>query len=342
MNFVIGLFFSLAAADLGCPAYHCGDSTAECAIGDVNSTSYTVSPCSNFTEDCPVPKPYESSACVPISAEVPCSMCKFPNESCKSDSECYTGQCTDSVCQGKSLGDECVTSGDCNPGLSCFNYACGPVIEVNQTGCSQEFDCVNSATCDLRSRTCVPYYSAPPRKFVGDCDCDSNISKTCASSFCVCLQGPNISSGVCLTSPVSPQLPRACSVNSDCGGVASDGRIYNSDCTCGFNGQGQRYCELFPADKPFLSYLDLLREFYASPMLNSTCNVNARLSQDCLEKVKGADWVNQFNRANLLVKQYPLIQSNPDCIKQTFTSEFWGTHNQTSLYTSNVERLMTH
>jgi hypothetical protein len=66
-----------------------------------------------------------------------------------------------------------------------------------------------------------------------------------------------------------------------------------------------------------------MKEFYASPLLSSTCNVNARLSHECLLSVMGEAWFKTYLKASLLVKQYPLLQSNPECVKETFTSDYW-------------------
>jgi len=332
MKLVTSLFLALLGAGFACPRYQCGANTDVCAAGDSNSSSYTISPCEDSSQICPVPSPYANSTC--SDTTTPSNGSKYPSESCSSHSECYTGNCTNSVCLGADSGEECIDGGDCNPGLSCFNYTCAPALQVNQTGCTQETDCVNSATCDLLAKTCIPYFSAPARKFIGDCDCDSNISRTCASNFCVCLQGPNVSKGVCAGSPVSPLLPRPCSSSNDCGAIASDGRTYKSHCTCGYTTYGNSYCSLFPADTPYIQYLSLLQEFIASPKLDTSCNVKGRFSPDCIKKVKGNAWYTQYRRAELLVNLYPQLQDNQSCIRQTFTREYWQSYNQSQFFST--------
>lgn len=77
-------------------------------------------------------------------------LCKFatqglslPNDGCSSDLDCKKGYCNGEVCVGKTAGDSCNTTEDCDP-----QYGCSP---VNQTCVARVPDGVplpNAVTCN--------------------------------------------------------------------------------------------------------------------------------------------------------------------------------------------------
>jgi hypothetical protein len=59
-------------------------------------------------------------------------------------------------CKGLQLNDECNKSEQCDPGLRCAGKVCVKLLAVGASGCSEDFDCLDSACVN---GACVAYFS---------------------------------------------------------------------------------------------------------------------------------------------------------------------------------------
>lgn len=80
-------------------------------------------------------------------------------ETCDDDTNCWTGlKCTDKKCVGNAADVDCKVAQDCKVGMSCQASKCKAQITDDKTACTDDWDCVNTMTCNS-DKKCVAYYS---------------------------------------------------------------------------------------------------------------------------------------------------------------------------------------
>eukprot|EP00361_Fabrea_salina_P001189 CAMPEP_0202428950 /NCGR_PEP_ID=MMETSP1345-20130828/2835_1 /ASSEMBLY_ACC=CAM_ASM_000843 /TAXON_ID=342563 /ORGANISM="Fabrea Fabrea salina" /LENGTH=801 /DNA_ID=CAMNT_0049040067 /DNA_START=230 /DNA_END=2632 /DNA_ORIENTATION=+ len=140
-----------------------------------------------------------------------------------------------------------------------------------------------------------------------------------------CYNNGNGEIGYCTKSPVTNgTTPFACETSNDCSGTNSKGELFYGECTCGYNPTGQSYCSVFPADSPGLEWVTRAKELYQSKGMKF-CQTTRRHSKNCMRIVAATQGENAtyYYGAYLGYHFFPLIQDNEDCVKDTFTLEYW-------------------
>lgn len=241
----------------------------------------------------------------------------YPGEPCAKNSDCSSKNCTLDKCIGAAFGAFCTQHENCNPGLRCSESVCTKQIDVTGFGCINDYDCINSASCNTTGSTvagtCIEYFSVPIGLPVSDCS--GGVSYMCKSSECSkTFQFGTI--GICKTSTTSiHNTPYVCSSDYNC--MGTDGVYqYTSDCVCGFNSNGTSYCTLFNGDLQGQVYYTTWQQALVQSI--SVCNTARRFTNQCLlltnyySKVLTATWNFYY---------YPQMQNNDACVRGMITYE---------------------
>lgn len=242
----------------------------------------------------------------------------YPGEVCTISTDCVSANCTNQICIGKALNAVCTDDGNCNPGLRCLNSKCQSQLNIGQTGCYNDYDCVNSAGCNVTTDgslgTCLEYLSVSTGLTVTDCS--GGVSRLCKSSECYKTASFG-SYGVCkLATQSIASLPTNCSSNTDC--LGTDGKYtYTGTCTCGYNSNGTAYCNPFNGDLPGQAYYQSWKNAINA---SAVCNTVRRFSTSCLARTGFLNKVTQMTWGFLM---YPLIQNNDLCVQEVITSEYY-------------------
>lgn len=312
-NMVFLLFILHLSESISCNPYQCAPSDFTmpknyCSVSYNNT--FFLSPCGN-SQVCDIP----TGQCQKPSP-TPASL-QYPGEPCTHSSDCSSNTCVNSICKGLESNSTCYSHDQCDPGLRCYQEKCQKQLDLTDSNCFSDFDCINSAGCNYPKSsitgTCTAYFSLPVKHLVSDCI--NGVSYLCKSSECLNIN--NLGNyGYCKSSFVSIKaLPVSCTNSNDCKGTDGVSNEYSS-CVCGYNDKGNSYCEAFSGDLPGLEYFDAWQKALVATL--GRCNTERRFEPDCLKAV------GQFEvvlRANWKYRYYPLVQNNDDCVKEMITYE---------------------
>ena len=307
--------FILQAGSLTCPSYSCppkGFSFKDSLIcmQERDTSIYLQScpsgtVCNSDTSTCEAPESsYELG---------------YAGDRCTSNSKCKSFVCVSGTCKGSAANSTCSDHEDCNPGLRCsHNGICMSLIQIGQSGCTNDYDCVNNAGCNITGSvgTCVEYFSQPIQAYVNDCN--NGVSKLCKTAECTKL--PKFSLlGKCKVATQSlNSLPSNCSSNIDCKGT--DGvNVLTGFCSCGYNVNRTAYCSPFPGDMPGLSYYSVWKSALNASV--ASCNTLKRFSESCLQVIGFDERVLQATWGYIYYSQ---IQNNDACVKNALTEDYYG------------------
>ena len=301
-----------------CEKYVCNDDTfqildTQCIYYDAVNITYVIQGCSNDTINSYCPPSYESNSTCTVPPE-PNVALSWPGEYCLKQNWCKYGYCVNNTCVGQVMGAQCEGHGECNPGLRCLNNVCQTQLQIGDSGCETDQDCVNNAGCD--ADTCRGYFTIPSMQYVGMCE--NSTSLLCETGFCYF--------GTCLDPPLSQmELPVACVSQFDCLSnthFAAEGIKFYTDCVCGYNSVGQQYCEPFIGDDPMQPYLDFLRDWLNNTNDIMQCNTARRLSSECVATVQGNSKAQSFMYYQILADQYPMVVATPACALDVFFPQY--------------------
>ncbi|CAG9311135.1 unnamed protein product [Blepharisma stoltei] len=330
-----------------CKKYTCKLPTQEfvsSTCGYYGGTEPTVyaQPCPNSSTYCKLNTTSLNYTCQPF---IP-TYYSFPGDKCSPDKECYEGysqSCTDGICVGLKKGKPCTSSYQCDPNSSCRNIdgtlQCAPLLEIGQTGCYKEFDCVYNAGCnvtsttDLSKNTCIPYGSIPPGTEISieTCSWSENL---CSSHICV-QKTAGDETAICSGNiESSSQMPASCILPAgttlQCQSKLDNytDTISLSNCLCGYNSGGNSYCELFPGDVPMQAYYRELKKWQESSAIKN-CNTYWRYPIDNGENLLCIK--NNYDKARyeslyywyLYSSLYPQIYGAEDCVLKTFFPDYF-------------------
>jgi hypothetical protein len=308
------LFIVLGVANsLSCESFGCIPSSAKLSSGtcasSINETVY-IQECSNGqvcnlnTSLCEDPEPESIGI-------------RYPGESCKASTDCYSNVCTNKICTGYSAGASCELDEDCNPGLRCSDSVCARVLNEGESGCEDDYDCINSAGCNLIGKTgiCTKYLSVSIGSYVSDCSGGSSL--LCKSAECY-KSNTFATTGVCKPATVSvSELPVACTADLDC--VGSDNKFeYTGDCSCGYNNKATAYCSPFNGDMPGLVYYQSWKN--ALNASEGVCNTVRRFDPGCLEQT---GYYKKITQVTWEFYNYPEIQNNDICVESMINYEYY-------------------
>lgn len=304
-----------------CSAYSCATSKIQKPFSNSCISPYSAT--QTYLWECPADSTANFCNTTSMSCQVPKALpsLAYVGEACVSTSDCYLSSCFQGACKGLSVNTKCTSHEQCDLGLRCsaFNFTCQGQIPVNATGCRSYMDCVNWATCNMtytsQNGTCIEYSSLQNSKRVTDCS--GSFSYMCASGYC--LKKYNFdATGVCSSPPVSNfTLPKICTSDSNCTGVMN-GLGVNSQCVCGFNLYGNKYCTPFIGDPPGQ---DMLISWNRALKLTGKCNTARRGSSGCMEMTGK---LQNTTQATLGFYYYSRYIGNDACIKSIYNADYYS------------------
>ncbi|CAG9322401.1 unnamed protein product [Blepharisma stoltei] len=329
-------FFPEFLGNPNCPAYTCKTSSQQflnttCIFftPTASTPTYFVNPCTSLKLPYCQPSTESNSTCGAANPTPPVNA--WPGEKCSTSADCssYANQgCVKNVCMGASQGDECKVNDDCNPGYRCLGGICQIQIPVGGTGCTNDYDCVNGAGCNIAKTSsesiCYPYYSIAQHLPVNSCS-SSNQSMLCNSGLCMA----NNEGFECMAPVQSSKLPAACQLDSDCQSTRDDyfpNGYLTGTCYCGYNPNSASYCSLFAGDKPMLQMMSYLKSWVQSKFILK-CNTMRRFTPACISNWWNTKDYNYYMYYYLSAYYYPLITNGESCVQQVYLPQWWAAKN---------------
>lgn len=310
----------LLAANQSCPSFVCGTTSSNKCIevGD----SVTFYPCiSDITAYCPFSDFSSDSYCVSLPQST--MNTSFPGDSCTSNATCVYSNCYKGECQGLISSSQCNDTGQCTPGYRCEYGNCKAQLPLgasngngNNGNCTYDSDCVNNGVCD--NGNCFEYFSKDETHTVGNCE--NGVSLICKSGLCY--------NGICLSEKMKSKndITKPCSSDSDCYSDYYNNYPYNmnftTQCSCGMDAQGSKYCGLFPGDAPMAKYISVFRDWINSNDA-TYCHSYSRYSLSCVKKYWSKDKYEKFAYYYYLVNMWRQIQNNEECVQDMVNSQYF-------------------
>ena len=301
-----------------CVEYNCADTDVldstedQCVYLD---KTYQVSPCDDGLH-CEVPAPGQTGYCLNTLSSTDYS---YPGEPCSDTQTCLYGSCNSKVCEGLSKDKSCTKTQECDQGLSCQSGKCKTLLEIDDTGCYNDYDCVNNAGCSTTnsdgSGKCIEYFSVSSKKEVETCFGNKNL--LCESGVCaaygdgyVCL--PSLKNS--LSSPYSCDTDDYCySEKDDFTGISLTGK-------CGCSLVGKSFCSLFPGDLEANGYQEYSRAWVQTKEIHE-CHSVRRFDEDCIsQKWDSKKDTYLYNLA--VVRLYNQVEKAQDCLIEVFFADY--------------------
>ena len=317
-----------------CPVYECGSGVGSCGVYIQSNKTFTLNSC-DASQYCPVPSSSANTTCQSIP---PASGHSYPGEICNSTFPCISQlSCSNNRCSSPPLDGDCVANFQCGVSQYCGNSGeCEDLVPVGGQ-CTSDYDCVQNAGCDvsisMTSGVCVRYLSKPAGSQIASCV--SGYSLLCESSSC----HESENGGTCMSLVTSPSaLPVTCSQNSMCTSTtdAATNSTLTAMCTCGFTSSATAYCPVFPGDPAGVQYLTLLSNWTQSDAILK-CHTQRRMDVYCMFSQWDTKDYLEYLVAYYGMSMYPLIQSNPSCVKDVYTTSYWAAVAADNNYTDSTD-----
>ena len=315
-------FLGLTVSALHCSTYQCqGQSSEVCGEYNAATDSFLLQQC-GAGEYCPIPNQSNYSSCT-----VPEETTGFAwvGEVCNTTIACVgQGGCQQGRCTSPIPYDECTANFDCGVAQYCSPEGVCSDLQPIDSACYTDYQCQQNSGCNVTftqsTGRCVPYLSLPPGAPVASCDTGSNL--LCSSGTCY-LSG---SGGYCMSLVGAAEaLPTVCAAADEQCVSEEDsvtGETLTRLCECGFTSTGAAYCPAFPGDPVGLTYLSQLQAWVNSTAIFN-CSSQRRFNDYCMYSNWDAGSRLKYLTAYLMYSMYPLLQGNSDCVKGTFTRDYW-------------------
>lgn len=306
-------YLSQTCLEYGCNSSEVLESTEdECVYLD---GSYQVSSCDNGLH-CEVPAAGQTGYCLSTQTSTEFA---YPGEACSDTVICLYGTCNSEVCEGYGENESCAKTQECDSGLSCQDEKCKSLLDIDEKGCYNDYDCVNNAGCstinDDGSGKCIEYFSVASQSSVDVCFGNKNL--LCESGSCsaygdgyVCL--PELKNS--LSSPYTCDTDDYCYSETD----AFTGVYLTGKCGCSLDGNS--YCTLFPGDLEANDYQEYSRAWVQTKEIHK-CHSVRRFDEDCInQKWDSKKDTYLYNEA--LVRLYNQIENADSCLIEVFFSDY--------------------
>ena len=323
----------LLAANQSCPTYACGslEKTKCIEVGG----SITFQACqSGPAAYCPFSDFTSDSYCLTLPQSTINS--SYPGDPCTSNLTCIYSNCFKGVCQGLLSSSPCNDTGQCSPGHRCEYGNCKVLLPLgpsdgngNNGNCTLDSDCVNNGVCD--NGNCYEYFSKDETETVQVCQ--DGVSLICKSGLCY--------NNICLSEKMTSKMDieANCTSDSDCYSSYYDNYPYNinftTQCSCGMDSKGRKYCGLFPGDEPMLKYVAVFKEWINSDEAKN-CHSYSRFSLNCVEKYWTKEKYEKFAYYYYTVSMWRQLINNEDCVKDMVNYNYYEAkqnyHSSTAVF----------
>ena len=281
----------------------------------VDSFTSLMNPCSEnkkcniFNED-----PTEDSFCV---EKNPIPFKKLPSLPCNDTYECLSEVCMSQKCQGKEDGDACNLPSDCNYGKTCRKklendtgtFCLNPLKEGEK--CIIDTDC--ELDCGCMKGICTKYFSLENFEETGGLDYKSE--------FNFCKSGYVNEFGICMNISLKNEITE-CSDFSPCEYEYNDENgekkslLIHSNCLCGYNPFGKKYCLLGSGNSNYTRYLEKLKKYHFK---NENCHLSERTAEGCQKDLifgseETLQQINELINAKYWAKANNRLIDAPECV----------------------------
>ena len=225
---------------------------------------------------------------------------RLPTLPCQVNDDCLSGYCLNNKCIGKFLNEKCYSVSDCVYDLTCRKdtdniFKCLPPITTGNK-CDYDTDCVRESGC--MNNICTNYYSLENNEQSKDF-----INK----ELSFCKSGYSNELGICQNLTLISENTE-CSLDNKCIYSTPSGKniTIESNCLCGYNPYGKKYCLLGSGNKNYTKYIDNLKNYY---LMNINCHLSERNAEPCQKDL--------FSNDSYIVKK----------IHELKNSKYWAKSN---------------
>ena len=230
---------------------------------------------------------------------------RLPTLPCDSPEDCLSGKCISNQCVGNYKGDACNSAADCIYGLTCRKdsenvFRClEPITTGNK--CDYDTDCVGESGC--LNNICTKYFSI---------DNNQQSRDLLNEELSFCKSGYSDELGICQNITLINETSK-CSQENKCQYNSSNGEIFtiDSNCLCGYNEEGDKYCLLGSGNKNYTKYIKKLKEYY---LYNKNCHLSERNAEPCQKDLFSNDSYI-LNKIHELINAKYWAKSNNKLIK---------------------------
>ena len=210
---------------------------------------------------------------------------KLPSLPCNESDECISGKCDypNQKCIGTFDGDECNKPEECNYGKTCrkklnedLTKKCIDPLKEGEE-CELDTDC--EINCGCMKGVCTKYFSLENFEQTGGLDYDSDLN--------FCKSGYVNEVGICMNISLKNEITE-CSDLSPCEYEYKDEKyetqnlIIHSNCLCGYNPFGKKYCLLGSGNRNYTIYLEKLKNYHLN---NENCHLSERNAEACQKDI---------------------------------------------------------
>lgn len=287
--------------------------------GEWFDNAYNMEPCKDPNMPvCTAPSEFEYEGNWKCNAFTIANGSAYPGEACTTDAQCKSNNCGLNQCVGISRGEgPCTATSDCNPGLHCaVDTTCQPLLNLG-FACVQTSDCVLGAYCE--KNLCVEMLSLENGAKLDECDQSTDVNLKCRSGSCLNVGGLFSTDYECAEAPVSiNNNPYPCATDGVCSGLQGTSTVVGK-CECGYNPQGQSYCNGHAGDPDAQKFIANLKQFY------STTAAKSLLHSDRRDTIQGIIAAGDYELAKeLLYVQYlPQLQGVDSACLSGTVSQFY-------------------
>lgn len=311
---------SVSADDLTCSKYRCKNDDEDfvgntCIFFDVENDVHILEACDDDYICTPVTGTNSTCFKEPT-VSVPS---KYPGEDCDDDEDCVYDLCVDDQCAGIEEGDVCTSTLECDPGLYCdtITLLCTE-LKDNDVPCLNDFECGMHSYCQLQAdgKVCAAYFTVTNGVEIEKCDV---IAAECETLYCY---EDEDTSPKCFEAVKSKNdTPNACVLDIDCLSSYSTRLLY-SECTCGFNENGDSYCGLFGGDSAYQKLINYYKAWLSGDDIKK-CNSARRESNLCMKDMMDKEDYWDLTYYYLYVTQYSQTRNNDDCVKDIYNQGYY-------------------
>ena len=283
----------------------------------VESTISYLKPCPN-SKICntPTEDPITDSYCIEEQKDE-IKFKKLPSLPCNNtNEECLSGVCMIDKCLGKEEGDACNSASDCYYGKTCrkkndddLGLTCLDPLKEGEK-CSIDTDC--ELDCGCMKGVCTKYFSLENFEETGGLDYNSD--------FSFCKSGYVNEVGICMNISLANDVTE-CSDLSPCSYEYKDENnekkslLLHSNCLCGYNPLGKKYCLIGSGNYNYTRYLEKLKKYH---LKNENCHLSERTAEGCQKDLlfgsqETLQQINELINSKLWAKANNRLIDAPEC-----------------------------
>jgi hypothetical protein len=229
-------------------------------------------------------------------------------------------------CRCTGTEGECTEGQQCAIGLFCSSGNCIDLLG-ELSACSSDYQCQYGNFCYIRegasSGVCTELFSLATGTKLAKCT-DELIGFECQSGYCKEeTDDTGKTTYQCAEISKLDNPDDACEYDTDCVGHTVDSKTQvHSTCSCGYNNNGNAYCELLPGDDSYAAYRDLTMK-WVNIYRGSRCYTERRYSIDCLKIYEDYQLYYEVMYYYYKTKYWSKIKNVETEVQKVLTPDYW-------------------